>query len=147
NDQSDTLPQTFVLSPGSITLNPAAPITYQGIESITLNTGNAANTFLNPQPFPPEGNFVVNGSAGNDTLVLSAPSGLTFHGGSGQDVLDLEGGSFTVGFDLSVGTSSLTLVVGGNVTLESAQHLAALSVKRGGKVILAPDRKVAISLG
>ncbi len=91
-------------------------------------------------------NFVFNGGTGNDTLTqTSQPAGtVTFNGGNGADILNVNGGSYTAANDLGGGeenpSESMTVNVnnaGSSITFNGNQTLAALNVGNGAGATIA----------
>ena len=79
--------------------------------------------------------IVVSGLASDDTLDFNGPISkpVTFNGGSGNDTLNVNAGTFTFAADASAGTSNLSVIVaaGASVIFNATQHLAALTINGG----------------
>jgi hypothetical protein len=88
---------------------------------------------------------------GNDTLTQTAQPGaaVTFKGGTGNDTLNVNAGSFAFAGDAGAASASLTVNVanaGSTVNFSGAQHLAALNLSNGGTAVLAASASAAAAV-
>jgi endoglucanase Acf2 len=91
---------------------------------------------------------IINGLASNDTLDFSGTFAVpvTFNGGSGNDTLNVNAGTFTLNADANVGTDQLTVNVaaGASIVFNTTQHLAALNVT-GNASLAAGSRRAIVT--
>ncbi|CAN5645553.1 hypothetical protein BH09PLA1_BH09PLA1_06030 [soil metagenome] len=89
---------------------------------------------------------VFAGLAQNDTLDFNGPvtKPVIFNGGTGDDILNVNSGTFTFAADAVAGSSNLTVnVAAGAVALfNSTQHLAALNVSGAAQLLTSGSRVI-----
>ena len=109
---------TISVSNTAVTLFGSSPISYSNVANITLDTG-----------------------AGDDVVTYNGPTtaAFAFHGGTGNDTLNVNSGSLSFNTDVQTDTSSLSLNVqtGASVLFGSVEHLAALNLSGGSASLLA----------
>jgi hypothetical protein len=117
-----------------------------GADSLTVNAtqvlfGTSPITYANTEM------ITVNTLGGDDTLVQSAQPGaaLTFNGGTGNDTLTVNAGTYAFGGDPAAGTASLTVNDNAAVTFPATtgsspnpRTLAALNIGPGATATLPP---------
>jgi hypothetical protein len=93
---------------------------------------------------------IVNASAGDDTLAVSAPGAITrpidFVGGTGANALTLASGSMSIASDLGASntTTGVTVASGASLAFASTQHLSNLSVSGTASLIASGSSRVVV---
>ena len=105
---------------------------------------SAAGTLAHVFELATLGSLTFNTGGGDDTLTIDAahgspvpPGGIIFNGGSGRDVLNVNGGTITFAGDAGANTQHLTLNLNNaTATFNATQRLAALNIGDGGTVMV-----------
>ncbi len=130
--------------------NPALPFAYQTgaivhvdfygtVPAITLGAGGGditAGDGTTTLPFSSVTSVVVTGTANADTVDFNGPvtPSITFNGGAGTDVLNVNSGTYAFDADAGSGTPNLMVQVNaGQVLFNATQHLTTLNIAGGGR--------------
>lgn len=112
---------------------------FTGADTLSLGTsGSDLTTVVNSlslsYPVASFASVLLDTDGGDDTVEVNIPStvAVRFKGGTGNDALNVTGGSYSFAGDARDDTSSLALnVSGGSVSLGDSQHLRSLTLSAG----------------